>query len=153
MNTKVPLPAHPPDLGSPDTAEGALRKALDAAPDNAAVLDAHGNIVITNAAWRRYALAYSPNPGQITPFSDVGVNYLEVAARGDDPNDNAREALQGIRDVLSGKIEAFSLIYPCHTPDEQFWFTMTVTPLDWEGERGALVMHTDTTPRHRLSRR
>lgn len=153
MNTKAFSTADPPHRDSPQSAQDLLREALDAAPDNAAVLDARGKIVMTNIAWRQYAIAYSPNPGQITPFSDVGVNYLEVAARGDKPHDNAREALQGIRDVLSGKIEAFSLVYPCHTPEEQFWFTMTVTPLDWEGQCGALVMHTDTTPRHHLSRR
>ncbi|MCW2312284.1 PAS domain-containing protein [Rhodoferax antarcticus] len=153
MNTKAPPTAGPPHRDSPQSAQALLREALDATPDNAAVLDAHGTIVITNIAWRQYPTAYSPKPGQITPFSDVGVNYLEVAARGDDPQGTARQALQGIRDVLSGKIEAFSLVYPCHTPEEQFWFTMTVTPMEWEGERGALVMHTDTTPRHHLSRR
>lgn len=153
MNTKAPPTADPPPRDSPQSAQALLREALDAAPDNTAVVDAHGTIVVTNIAWRQYALAYSPKPGHMTPFSDVGVNYLEVAARGDDPQGTARQALQGIRDVLSGKIGAFSLVYPCHTPEEQFWFTMTVTPLEWEGERGALVMHTDTTPRHHLMRR
>ena len=153
MNTQPPFRADPPDRGSSESATALLRQALDAAPDNAAVLDANGTIVMTNIAWRQYAMAYSPKPGQITPFSDVGVNYLEVAGRSTDPQDNSRQAIQGIRDVLSGKIEAFSLVYPCHTPEEQFWFTMTVTPLEWEGQRGVLVLHTDTTPRHHLNRR
>lgn len=153
MTTKLPLIADPSGLGSAETANVLLREALDAAPDNVAVLDAHGTIVLTNVAWRQYALAYSPKPGQITPFSDVGVNYLEVAGHGGELDDKACQALQGIRDVLAGTIDAFSLVYPCHTPNEQFWFTMTVTPLEWEGERGALVMHTDTTPHHHLGRR
>ena len=152
MNTIGPFNTGPPDRDSHGNAEVLLRQALDAVADNAAVLDARGTIVLTNAAWRQYAMAYSPKPGEIASRSDVGVNYLEVAARSSNPHDKSLEALQGIRDVLSGKIEAFSLVYPCHTPAEQFWFTMTVTPLDWKGERGALVMHTDTTPRHRLNR-
>jgi len=126
---------------------------LDAVPDNVAVLDGHGNIVMTNIAWRQFSMAYSPRPGQITPNSDVGVNYLDVSLRGNNPHDASFRAVQGIRDVLSGAMEAFSMGYPCHTPDEQFWFTMTVTPLDWEGQRGALVTHTDTTPRHHLHKR
>lgn len=153
MNTKALSTADPPHRDSPPSAQALLREALDATPNNTAVLDADGTIVITNLAWRQFAMSYSPKPGKITPFSDVGVNYLEVAARGNDSHGSSRQALQGIRDVLSGQIEAFSLVYPCHTPVEQFWFTMTVTPLDWDGERGALVMHTDTTPRHRLHRR
>ncbi|OQX16756.1 MAG: hypothetical protein BWK73_02065 [Thiothrix lacustris] len=148
-DVKPPLAAGPP--GDP---KALLRAMLDSVPDNVAVLDARGTIVMTNIAWRQYAIAYSPVPGQATPNSDVGVNYLEVSSRGNYPNDESgRRAVQGIRDVLSGAMEAFSLCYPCHTPDEQLWSTMTVTPLEWEGERGALVTHTDTTPRHRLNRR
>ncbi len=152
MNIFGPSNPGAPNPDSHENAQALLRQALDAVPDNAAVLDASGTIVMTNTAWRQYAMAYSPQPGQITPFSDVGVNYLQVAGSSNDPQDNSAQAVQGIRDVLSGKMEGFSLVYPCHTPAEQFWFTMTVTPLEWQGKRGALVMHTDTTPRHRLNR-
>jgi len=50
-------------------------------------------------------------------------------------------------------MEAFSMIYPCHTADEQHWYTMTVTQLLWENAPGVLITHTDSTPRHRLTRR
>lgn len=130
-----------------------LQSTLDAVADNVAVLDARGTIVLTNIAWRQFAMAYSPLAGHTTPHSDVGTNYLEVASRDPQAPDESRRAVQGIRDVLTGSLEAFSMVYPCHTPDDQHWFTMTVTPLLWDGERGALVMHTDTTPRHHLNRR
>jgi hypothetical protein len=139
-----------------DTSEdpkAGLRSVLDAINDNMAVLDTHGIIVMTNVAWQQSSLAYNPTPGQATPQSDVGSNYLDAASRCARPHDQSDRALQGIRDVLSGRMEAFSLSYPCHTSAEQRWFTLTVTPLEWEGQRGALVTHTDTTPRHRLSRR
>ncbi|WP_180125215.1 PAS domain-containing protein [Rhodoferax sp. BLA1] len=130
-----------------------LRAALDALPDNAVVLDAQGVIVMTNIAWRQYAMAYSSQSGLPASDSDLGANYLEVALRGHSPEDSASRAVQGIRDVLSGRMEAFCMTYPCHTPGAQIWFTMTVTPLEWDGDTGVLITHTDTTPRHRLAPR
>jgi PAS domain-containing protein len=145
---KCPLPAD-----TLEVPQAQLRSALDLSHDNVAVLDAHGIIVMTNVAWRQFALAYSPQPGQATPFTDVGSNYLEVASRHLSSQDAPDQAVAGIRAVLSGKIRAFGMRYPCHTPVEQHWFTMNVTPLMWEGQRGALVKHSDTTAQHHLDHR
>jgi len=125
---------------------------LDALSDEAVVLDAQGKIVMTNLAWQQYSLANGPI-GVGTAAPELLFNDLELASRGHSPHQHTSRAVQGIRDVLSGHIEAFSLTYPCHTPKAQIWFTMTVTPVLWEGETGVLVTHTDTTPRHRLAPR
>ena len=146
----------PPPLGAATVQTFAsLRKLLDDIGDNAVVLDAQGMIVMVNRAWRHYALAFSKLPGQMPPNSDVGVNYLEIPSRDSDAPDSASasQAVNGIRAVLSGKTEAFTLRYPCHSPEQQFWFTMMVTPLMWEGQRGVLVIHRDSTPQHRLQSR
>ena len=143
---------NPPLAGVTGETLASLSAVLDALQANVAVLDSRGTIVLTNVAWRQFSLAYSPLYGRTTPDSDVGVNYLEVSSRCPDPHDESVIAVQGIRDVLAGRMNAFSLTYPCHTPTDQVWFTMTVTPLIWQGKRGALVAHADTTPRHRLSR-
>jgi hypothetical protein len=140
----------PPPADTRGFTKSQLRLELDMISDNVAVLDAQGTIVITNVAWRRFALAYSPYPGETTPHTDVGCNYIEVASRCKDPQDASGHAVEGICAVLSGKMEGFCLTYPCHTSTEQRWFTMSVTPLEWEGQRGALVQHSDTTPRHHL---
>lgn len=55
-------------------------------------------------------------------------------------------AAEGIRAVLSGQSDSFNLQYPCHTPDQQHWFNMRVTPILWAGQRGAVVAHADITP-------
>lgn len=138
---------------TPPDPQALLRTMLDTLPDNAAVLDAQGVIVMTNVAWRQYATTRSSLHGRPATDSDLGVNYLEVVLRGDHQDDSASRAVQGIRDVLSGRMEAFCQTYPCHTPDEQHWFTMTVTPLIWDNAPAVLITHTDTTPRHRLNRR
>lgn len=127
-----------------------LRQALEDIGDNAVVLDVQGMIVMVNQAWRQYALAYSQLRGQMPPNSDVGVNYLEVSLHDRDAPASASQAVNGIRAVLSGKAESFTLRYPCHSPEQQFWFTMMVTPLRWEDQRGVLVIHRDSTPQHRL---
>jgi hypothetical protein len=143
----------PPSADTPQDPKALLRAALDGLSDNAVVLDERGVIVMTNIAWRQFALAYSHQPGLPAADSDVGANYLEVVLRGDNQDESARRSVQGIRDVLSGHMEAFCMTYPCHTPEEQHWFTMTVTPLEWDNAPGVLITHTDTTPRHRLHRR
>lgn len=151
MNVSVSDANRPTTAGTPKDPKERLRAVLDELSDNAVVLDAQGVIVMTNVAWRQYALAYSQQPGLPVADTDVGANYLEVTLRGN-PDESARRSVQGIRDVLSGRIEAFCLTYPCHTREEQHWFTMTVTTLDWDNAPGVLITHTDTTPRHRLHR-
>ena len=41
----------------------------------------------------------------------------------------------------------FSLEYPCHSPQAQRWFLMTVTPFGADAERGAVITHLDITAR------
>jgi hypothetical protein len=153
MNATLSDVTSPPLSVAQEVSKAQLLAELDMVSDNVAVLDSHGKIVFANMAWRRFALAYSPHPGKTTPHTDVGCNYLEVASRCINPQDASGQALQGIRAVLSGEIEGFCLTYTCHTPTEKRWVTMSVTPLAWEGYRGALVKHSDTTPRHHLDRR
>ena len=104
-----------------------------------AVLDYHGNIIAVNEAWRRFALE---NGGQNT---QLGVNYLHIcrACLGDG-QDDARQAYDGIVAVLEGRVARFYLEYPCHSPDQQRWFSMSVTPFKRRG-RGVVVTHTDVT--------
>ncbi len=49
--------------------------------------------------------------------------------------------------MLDGKDSAYTLEYPCHSPAEQRWFLMTVTPLDGHTSKGAVVMHLNITER------
>lgn len=147
------------DVNSPPAADNQpdpkalLGAALDALSDLAAVLDTQGTIVMSNIAWRQHGMTYSSQPGLPATHADVGANYLELASHGHNPDDSTSRAVQGIRDVLSGHMEAFCLTYSCHIGDERLWFTMTVTALVWDNAPGVLVTHTDTTPRHRLNRR
>ncbi|MDR3371590.1 PAS domain-containing protein [Rhodoferax sp.] len=141
----------PPSADTSDNTLEHLRSSLDSITDNMAVIDTNGIIVMVNAAWQQMALTDNPHANRAAHYLDVGSNYFDVASCCDS-GDQTGKVARGIRDVLSARIEAFCLSYPCHTSGDQHWFTITVTPVKWEGQRGALLTRTDTTPRHRLHR-
>ncbi|MBI1915394.1 MAG: hypothetical protein HYS12_11755 [Planctomycetes bacterium] len=77
----------------------------------------------------------------------VGINYLEVCRRAaGESAELTQEAQAGIRGVLDGASPAFSLEYPCHSPEEQRWFLMTVTSLA-ANQEGAVISHFNITKR------
>ncbi len=126
-----------------------LGTALNAVADRVAVVDTQGAIVMVNAAWWRFAQDHSPQPGQIPSHSDLGSNYLAVvasAAQAPNAQASAEQAAVGIKAVLSGQIDYFALQYPCHSPQQQYWFNMTVKPIAWAAWRGAVIAHADVTP-------
>jgi len=122
---------------------------LNALPHQVAVLDAQGCILEVNQAWIDFSTSNSPHPPYSADRTHVGVNYLEVcrAPEVGAAQDliEASQAYVGILNVLQGKQALFTLEYPCHSPTEQRWFAMAVTPLPEVG--GAVVVHTNITER------
>ena len=123
------------------------RAILDSIVSQIAVLDRDGVIVAVNDAWRRFALENSARPGQPATNTQVGGNYLDICqANQGDSTAGALEARNGILAVLESRLPTFRLEYPCHSPAEQRWFAMTVTPLAM-GSRGVVIVHTNITER------
>ncbi len=119
---------------------------LEAIPANIAILDAEGVIVRVNQAWSSFALQNGGFPGSV----EVGTNYLEVcdAATGSEIW-QIKVFAAGIRNVLKGKAERFSMEYPCHSPEQQRWFMGYVTASRGEGAARAVVAHVDITAQKR----
>ena len=117
---------------------------LNALPAHIALLDRHGRIISVNEAWQRFS-GTNPFHG---PDYEIGLNYLELcaAAQGDFAIEGHRVA-QGIRHVLDGSEKSFSLEYTRHSPSEQRWFLMIVSPLAPELPSGAVVMHVNISGR------
>lgn len=89
---------------------------LNALPAHIALLDAQGLIISVNEAWRRFA-----RMNAIQHSGDaIGLNYLAICdnAQGNNASDS-HQAAEGIRAVLNGEIETFSIEYPCHAPTQQ----------------------------------
>ena len=127
-----------------DASEDFARAALDGLSAHIAILDGEGHILAVNAAWRAFAEA---NPSSGSVFAE-GTDYLGVCdSASGECADEARPAAEGIRAVLRGETELFSLEYPCHAPDQERWFNMCVTRFPGDGPARAVVSHEDITPR------
>ena len=115
---------------------------IDALSAHIAVTDQHGLIIATNRAWDQFALKNG-----ITGYQSYGVgsNYfdtcLNAAKKGDE---YAMKALLGLKDVLRGRRDEFTLEYPCHSQDEHRWFRMRGSRLN-DPENGLIIAHENTT--------
>ncbi|HEV2654937.1 MAG TPA: PAS domain-containing sensor histidine kinase [Ktedonobacteraceae bacterium] len=118
---------------------------VDALPVTIAVIEQDGTIRAVNEAWKRFAQENSGGR-DVTSTTDVGVNYLEVCRKAQGAfAEEAPPALIGIQHVLQRELAHFQLEYPCHSPTEQRWFLMSVTPL--EQDQGAVIAHLNITER------
>ncbi len=121
---------------------------LNAMTSHIAVLDHKGVIVAVNSGWSRFALDNSQQPGQATPHTGVGVNYLDMChGPGDAVEGVAQQARAGILQVLQGRVPSFSLDYPCHSPSEQRWYTLVATPIGPADDVNVVITHTNITER------
>ena len=119
---------------------------LDALDLHIAVVDRGGVIIHTNSAWDDFARENPLEDGSAPPRVGVGVNYLSIchAAEGTSA-ESALAAYRGIQEVLDGKKRQFILEYPCHSPTEQRWFVMKVTPLKGARPKQVAIVHTNVT--------
>jgi diguanylate cyclase (GGDEF)-like protein len=120
------------------------RATVDALSAHIAILDSAGTIVAVNHAWRDFAEANPPVVGNVCE----GANYLEVcAAAQGEGEEAARDFAAGMREVLTGAREKFSLEYPCHAPFARRWFVGRVTRFAGNGAVRVVVAHEDITER------
>ncbi len=100
-----------------------LKFALDSLQTQVIILDENGVIIHFNEAFKKFGKDYRDRAS-----SWAGVNYLEtVDAEAADGSSPAAKAAAGIRDVMRGNKEIFSMEYPFNTSSENIWFLMTVT--------------------------
>jgi diguanylate cyclase (GGDEF)-like protein/PAS domain S-box-containing protein len=116
---------------------------LNALPANIALLDGKGVIVSVNESWRQFSIA---NQMRGIPDCGIGLNYLEICDKvhGEDAPE-AHHAAAGIRSVLSGGAQSFSLESKCNSPEDQRWFLLTVAALAGDHLKGVIVMHLNIT--------
>ena len=128
-----------------DISEIKMQTFINSLPISAVVLDENGIIEAVNDSWEEFARKNSLPPADCGP----GINYLKTAeeAEGED-EEIAEKAAEGIKAVLAGEREEFTLEYPCHSPDKKRWFEMVAKPL---GE-GVLILHENVTDFERSKR-
>ena len=113
-------------------------EALKSLPVNAAILDTSGCIAAVNDAWKEFARRNNftlPNCG-------VGANYLKYCGS----TERHRSTLETeLRDLLAGRRDLSSLIYPCHSPTEKRWFCLIGMPLSLNEPAGIALLHVNLT--------
>jgi PAS domain S-box-containing protein len=129
---------------APNAAERFAYAALDALSEHVAVLDARGAILAVNRAWREFAGANSPSPAGLCE----GADYFGACsgATGEGAKYAASFAA-GLRAVIEGESEEFTLEYACHSPTQQRWFIARAKRFELEGEVRAVVTHANITAR------
>lgn len=133
------------DVTDTKLAEERLQKVLDSLPEHIAVTDRDGRIVMVNAAWQGFA---QRNGAPAMEHCGVGSNYLDVCLtpEGLEKHGIGRAVHDGLRRILDGEADHFTIEYPCHSPDEQRWFLMHATRLNDHGG-GIVVSHINITNR------
>lgn len=119
-----------------------LQATMDTLSSHLCVIDENGTIVTVNKAWNDFSRANPP----LTDNVAEGSNYLKVcdAVSGADANE-ASSFARGIRAVISGEREEFSMIYEGSSPTERRWFIGKVRPFPKNGLRRFVVEHHNIT--------
>jgi DNA-binding CsgD family transcriptional regulator len=111
---------------------------LDALPVSTAVLDATGRIVAVNEAWK----SFGERNGLCLPDFGVGANYFQFCPP---VEDGGLSIANQLRDLLDGRKEMITTIYPCHSPTQQRWFFLIGMPLSIDRPNGVAIVHAELT--------
>jgi DNA-binding NarL/FixJ family response regulator len=113
-------------------------KELQALPVSTVILDSKGTIVGVNDAWKDFA----DQNGLCLPDFGIGANYLRYCG----PMQQTSVGLaKDLKDLLAGRRDLVTLIYPCHSPTAQRWFFLIGLPLSIERPSGVAILHADLT--------
>ncbi len=118
------------------------RSVLNSLSSHIAVINSTGKIITVNSAWKRFVIE---NSNTVLQCDEKESNYYTVCENSAKNGDKiAIQALQGMKDVMSGKKEIFYLEYPCHSLDKKRWFTMRIMKFESD-EPMIVVAHMDIT--------
>ncbi|MEO8085738.1 MAG: PAS domain S-box protein [Bacteroidota bacterium] len=109
-----------------------------------AVIDENGTIIAVNKAWDDFAKA---NGATSLERVSVGSNYFEVCKRAIEKGElYAAQSLAGIQSIFKKEKQYFEMEYPCHSPDEQRWFTLRVKNFGSDIQK-VVIAHQNITER------
>ncbi len=121
-----------------------LRATLDGLSASVCVVDAEGTIIKANRAWNSFGTENNADKKTICE----GINYLDACRTATVADkEDAEESVAGINAVIAGTLPEFVKEYPCHSPDEQRWFSCKVHPLHIAGAHYAVISHENITDR------
>jgi signal transduction histidine kinase len=126
----------------PPSDVGIVQAGIDKMPNEVAILEADGTIVLVNEAWRRFA----DENGGTHPAYWLGENYFD-ACRDAESLSSGVDIVAELQAVIEGDQDRYQHEYPCHSPDEQRWFRLDAVRFRQNAQPYLLVAHTDITAR------
>ncbi|MBS0375726.1 MAG: PAS domain-containing protein [Proteobacteria bacterium] len=129
------------DLETMQRVEESLRRTLDGLPFSVGVLNASGELVEINRAWREFA----GDRALIGLRYGFGDHYARLCREAIERCASGPTAATGVEDVISGRSAEFELDYRVADELGARLLQMSVRPLDVDGQRGAIVTHKDIT--------
>ncbi len=117
---------------------------LNTLPASIALLDNEGKVLKINDEWIQFGKANDLHHS----YEHIGKNYIEISEKssGRDSKDGKRMA-KGLKKILSGSGEYFTMEYPCDSLTEKRWYKVEVRPYKSLHQNGAVVMHINITER------
>jgi PAS domain-containing protein len=110
-----------------------------------AVLDEKGNIVSVNRAWKNFG----EKNGLPEEYTVEGKNYVVISQQADD--EYGKRVATELRRLLTGEQTEFTVVYPCHSPNQERWFRLYATTVSFGGDRYYLLVHQRANQDPRLS--
>ena len=115
---------------------------IDALSEHICVIDASGKVLAVNKAWRNFG---TENGGTSAIAWDES-NYSEVCDRAAASGiEDAQLFAVGMRAVLVGEQDEFTIEYPCNSPTQERWFMARVTRFPFDGPVRIVISHENIT--------
>jgi len=117
---------------------------LNALPPHIVLLNEMGKILAVNDSWRKFTL--KNNLG--VPRYGIDYSYTAISEKATGVDElSGKQIARGIKEVISGVTEQFSLEYSFYEKEKKVWYQIIVAPLKDKRRKGAVVLHIDITER------
>ncbi len=116
---------------------------MDSLSAHICVVDHLGRLVSTNKQWNTFCTKNSISDDSRGKES----NYLDVCDLASKNGvQEAQKIATGLREIIRGEKDEFSLEYACHSPTENFWYMCRMSVLLDSSPRKVVVAHENITP-------
>jgi len=117
---------------------------LSSLASHIAVINKEGSILLVNKAWDNFAKKNGET--RLSRVSE-GSNYFDVCEKSVLAGDPfAKKTLEGIKSVLRKEKVIFELEYPCHSPNKNQWFLLSVINFGRDTHK-VVISHQNITER------
>lgn len=113
-------------------------RALHALPVSTVILDHTGKIVGVNNVWKEFGR----RNGLCMPNFALGLNYLDFCESDKEPSS---ELEKEFKQLLAGRRDLVTRVYPCSSPRQERWFFLIGLPLSLTERAGVAILHADLT--------